>query len=223
MFILINSSGFHLYQTGTGLSNSLVQQVKKPSLLEWRMTWIPDVTQHHLATVSYHVSRLQHSPGTNESWLLYVSCCSWCILHGKITENPAHCVREALYRPITDKESLYLRQIWTPFIQWMQGVQFYIRSQVQSLSENLVKYLRQILWMHVIMLLCGISTIISHHLSAPSHHLNQCWNFVYWTRRNKLQWNFNRNSNIFIKENVFQKCRLGNGFQFVQFVSASMC
>ena len=34
MFILKNSSGFHLYQADTGLSNNLLQQVKKPSLLE---------------------------------------------------------------------------------------------------------------------------------------------------------------------------------------------
>ena len=45
--------------------------------------------------------------------------------------------------------------------------------------------------------------------SAPSHYLNQCWNIVNWTFRNKLQWNFNRNSNIFIQvfafENVVRK------------------
>ena len=35
---------------------------------------------------------------------------------------------------------------------------------------------------------------------APSHYLNQCWNIVNWNLRNKLQWNFNRNSNIFIQE-----------------------
>ena len=40
--------------------------------------------------------------------------------------------------------------------------------------------------------------------TAPSHYLNQCWNIVYWTLRNKLQWNFNRNSNIFIVENTFE-------------------
>ena len=37
---------------------------------------------------------------------------------------------------------------------------------------------------------------------APSHYLNQCWNIVNWTLRNKHHWNFNRNSNIFIKENA---------------------
>ena len=39
---------------------------------------------------------------------------------------------------------------------------------------------------------------------APSHYLNQCWNIVNWTLGNKLQWNFNRNSNIFIQEIAFE-------------------
>ena len=39
---------------------------------------------------------------------------------------------------------------------------------------------------------------------ALSHYLNQWWDIVNWTLRNKLQWNFNRNSNIFIQENVFE-------------------
>ena len=55
--------------------------------------------------------------------------------------------------------------------------------------------------------------------SAPSHYLNQCWNIVNWTIRNKLQWNINQNSNIFIKKCVW-KCRLWNGSHFVL---ASMC
>ena len=41
-------------------------------------------------------------------------------------------------------------------------------------------------------------------LSAPSHYQNQCWNIVKRTLRNKLQWNFNRNSNIFIQEIAFE-------------------
>ena len=40
--------------------------------------------------------------------------------------------------------------------------------------------------------------------SAPSHYLNQCWNIVNWTLRNKLQCNFNPNYNIFIQENAFE-------------------
>ena len=40
--------------------------------------------------------------------------------------------------------------------------------------------------------------------TAPSHYLNQCWNIVNWTLRNKRQWNFNRNSYVFIQENAFE-------------------
>ena len=40
--------------------------------------------------------------------------------------------------------------------------------------------------------------------SAPSHYQNQCWNIVNKILRNKLKWNFNRNSNIFIQENGFE-------------------
>ena len=39
-------------------------------------------------------------------------------------------------------------------------------------------------------------------LSAPSHYLNQCWNIVDSSIRNKLQWNLKQNSYIFIEENV---------------------
>ena len=45
---------------------------------------------------------------------------------------------------------------------------------------------------------------VKHIWPAPSHYLNQCWNVVNWTLRNKLQWNLNRNSNIFIQENAFE-------------------
>ena len=40
--------------------------------------------------------------------------------------------------------------------------------------------------------------------TAPSHYLNQCWIIANWTLRNKFQWNFNRNSNIFIHENAIE-------------------
>ena len=32
----------------------------------------------------------------------------------------------------------------------------------------------------------------------------KCWIIVHWTLRNKLQWNLNRNSNIFIQENALE-------------------
>ena len=39
---------------------------------------------------------------------------------------------------------------------------------------------------------------------APSYYLNQCWNIVDWTLRNKTQWQFNQNFNIFIHENAIE-------------------
>ena len=46
----------------------------------------------------------------------------------------------------------------------------------------------------------GSDNGLSPAWTAPSHYLNQYWNAVNWTVRKKLQWNFNRNSNIFIQE-----------------------
>ena len=45
---------------------------------------------------------------------------------------------------------------------------------------------------------------------APSHYLNQWWNIVNCTLGNKVQWNFNRNLNIFIQENAYENviCRI---------------
>ena len=40
--------------------------------------------------------------------------------------------------------------------------------------------------------------------SVPSHYQNQCCNIVNKTLRNKLQWIFSRNTNIFIQENAFE-------------------
>ena len=38
--------------------------------------------------------------------------------------------------------------------------------------------------------------------SAPSHYLNKCWVIVNWTLRNKLQWNLNQNTKLFIHQNA---------------------
>ena len=40
--------------------------------------------------------------------------------------------------------------------------------------------------------------------TAPSHDLNQRWNMVNETLTNKLQWDINRNSYIFIQENALE-------------------
>ena len=46
--------------------------------------------------------------------------------------------------------------------------------------------------------------IMACRLAAPSDYQNQCWNNVNRTLGSKYQWNFNRNSYIFIKEKAFE-------------------
>ena len=72
---------------------------------------------------------------------------------------------------------------------------------------------------------------LSHHWfwlwlvtwTVPSHYLNQCWNSANWTLRNKLRWNFNQNSNIFIQENWLENvvCEMESIFSQPQCVKAS--
>ena len=59
----------------------------------------------------------------------------------------------------------------------------------------------------------------------PSHYLNQCWNIVNWSLGNKLQWNFNRNSNIFSQEKAFENvvCEMASNFSWPQCVYRVGC
>ena len=50
---------------------------------------------------------------------------------------------------------------------------------------------------------CKLTIIVTW--PAPSHYLNQCWNIVNWTLRNKLQWDLNRNSLTFSSEKMRSK------------------
>ena len=54
-----------------------------------------------------------------------------------------------------------------------------------------------------------------------SRYLNQWWNIVNWTLRNKLQWKFNRNSNIFIHENAIESvvCEMAAILSWPQWVN----
>ena len=62
----------------------------------------------------------------------------------------------------------------------------------------------------------NLTTIVSDNGLS----LNQCKKISNWAQRNKLQWNFNRNSHIFIKKKCIWKGLLQNGGHFV---SASIC
>ena len=48
-------------------------------------------------------------------------------------------------------------------------------------------------------------TIIDSEMACHRrHYLNQCWNIVNSTSRNKILWNLNRNSYVFIQDNAFE-------------------
>ena len=38
--------------------------------------------------------------------------------------------------------------------------------------------------------------------STPCHYLNHCWAIINWTLTDKLQWNFNQNTKLFIYKNT---------------------
>ena len=82
---------------------------------------------------------------------------------------------------------------------------FDIWAGEKGINDNIL-YLHQLThWGRVTHICVGYLTIIgSDNSLSPSHYLNQCWNIVNWTPRNKLQWNVNRNSYIFIQENPFE-------------------
>ena len=86
---------------------------------------------------------------------------------------------------------------------------------LKHMTFSLMKSNRWSIYMHILLTHWGwmthicvskLTTIGSDYdcgLTAPNYYLNQWWNMVNWTLRNKLQWNFNRNSYIFIHENAF--------------------
>ena len=65
--------------------------------------------------------------------------------------------------------------------------------------------------------------------SAPSHHLNQCWIIINWAHRNKLQWNLNQNTQLFIHENASENilCEmvavLSRGDESISFSAQTRC
>ena len=52
--------------------------------------------------------------------------------------------------------------------------------------------------------LAWADVILAVTWTVPSYYLKQCEIIVNWTMRNKVQWNQNQNSNIFIQENTLE-------------------
>ena len=66
-------------------------------------------------------------------------------------------------------------------------------------------------------------------IRQTSHYRNQCWLIVNWTLRNKLQWNLNQNTKLFIRENSFENvCKMvailsrGDEFRCVSYHTISL-
>ena len=90
------------------------------------------------------------------------------------------------------------------YIQWNIFVRMY--EWVLKKFSTYVRNDARDTWLHV-----AVFETLDHWFRkwlvawpAPSHYLNQCWIIVNWTLRNRLQWNLNRNSNIYIQENAFE-------------------
>ena len=78
-----------------------------------------------------------------------------------------------------------------------QFAKFYMFQCVILVSDDCLTH-----WGRVTHMCLGNLTIIgSDNGLAPNHYLNQCWNIVNRTYRNKLKWHFDRNWYIFILEN----------------------
>ena len=71
----------------------------------------------------------------------------------------------------------------------------------------------QVLHIYIYMCVSKLTIIGSDNGSGLTRW--QCWNIFNWTFRNKLQWNLNQNSYIFIKKKWKWKCHLHNGGHFV--------
>ena len=90
--------------------------------------------------------------------------------------------------------------------QWQCSIKFqYVLGvffvHIHTKSKNILTQYSLTHWDRVTHICVSKLTIIR---SASSHYLNQSWIIVNLTLRNKLQWNCNQNSNIFIEENTFE-------------------
>ena len=99
------------------------------------------------------------------------------------------------------------------------------RASLASPSEEAINRTPLTHWGRVMHICVGKLTSIGSDnglLPGRRHYLNQCWNIVNWTLQNNLQWNFNRNSNIFIQENALENvvCEMASILSQSQWVNS---
>ena len=165
---------------------------------DWIHSW-----QHYLWS-SNLISMIIEAMKQGVAWWLPASWhyLYWCCL----------IINEDLWQPPNAQDT---NQATVHCGQWVK-----VKSRASSASANVStkkSILATIIWISIFIIHWGRVTHIciskltiigsDNGLSpgtAPSHYLKQCWNIINWTLRNKCQWNFNRNSYIFIQENVFE-------------------
>ena len=97
-----------------------------------------------------------------------------------------------------------------------KGLQIHIYFPFPNIRSALKISLAEAEW-HIYV--CKLTIFDSDIGLSPSHYLNHCWNIANSTLGNRLQWNFSRNSNIFIQENAFE-----NGVcEMASILSRSQC
>ena len=92
------------------------------------------------------------------------------------------------------KKAHSISNIWSPTIVYWYTIYMnrcHVHKTALQFSTALTSTLTH--WGQVVQICVSKITIISSDWSVPSHYLNQCWNIVNWTFRNKLGWNLNWN------------------------------
>ena len=102
-----------------------------------------------------------------------------------------------VWTPLTYLSKVIWPLIWS--VHWCSLLYYHCTGH--SISRNLTHLL---LVLHMCINKSGQYWFRSWLVAylAPGHYLNERWVIVNWTLRNKFQWNFNQNTEIFIHENA---------------------
>ena len=156
------------------------------------------------------------SPSLEKTWYMYIHKISIFNVMSRnrerLSENITLCLHKSACGAVVlpwvaqsasiSRDSCIIIKIWDR-IQY-KGIGWSPWEFPQIMGSLWLRFLTHWVWMTHICIGNLIFIGSDNALSAPSHYLNQCWIIVNWTLANKLQWNFNRNSFIFIQENAFQ-------------------
>ena len=142
---------------------------------------------HHAQVIHWYDSDLCHL------WLKAMACRAWHQAFGLHAQMPIEHMVLKIYVPCKNFHvpSQYLYKPCKAYVYCWENK--YVPRPKNYLPSRACNHKS----------LCALEQDL-HAWTAPSHYLNQRWNIVNWTLGNKLQWNFNRNSNIFIEENTFE-------------------